>query len=177
MEPRPSARRSANKAMKKNKVIVILIVGLVTVFYAVIISLYLVGYRIYRFPTSNMQPTIQKNERIIGRLSQDYRDGINRFDIVIYRTIGPRDTIHAKRVIGLPGERILIEGKSVSIDGKSLDMPAAVNIDGLGLKPCDLRIPDDSVFVLGDFTSASRDSRFHGPVPKRDVLGYVIFKK
>lgn len=36
------------------------------------------------------------------------------------------------------------------------------------------RVPDDSVFLLGDYRSAAVDSRDFGPVPKKNVKGKVI---
>ena len=36
------------------------------------------------------------------------------------------------------------------------------------------RVPDDSVFLLGDYRSAAIDSRDFGPVPKKNVKGKVI---
>jgi signal peptidase I len=139
--------------------------------------LYLAGYRVYRIPGMSMQPTILKDEMVIGRLSESYRDRMARFDIAIYRTPQVPGEFYAKRIVGLPGERLVIDQSGVSIDGKKVSLPAAVTTDGLRLKQSRLVIPADSVFVLGDFTANSMDSRYLGPIPNRDVIGYLVFKK
>lgn len=139
--------------------------------------LYAAGYRVYRIPSAAMQPTIQKGEMVVGRLSEGYRYRISRFDIVIHRTPQFPGEIYAKRVVGMPGESLVIDERGVWIDDNKLALPAAVSTDGLGLKKCSVVIPGDSIFVLGDFTSNSADSRYLGPVQKIDVLGYLVFKK
>ncbi len=140
--------------------------------------LYFLGFRVYQFPSAAMQPTVMAGERAVGRLSEGYRESISRFDLVIYwvRTHGLEE-LYARRVIGLPGEQIRIDSLGVKINGRPLALPAATNFDGLKIKPCDMRIPKDTVFVLCDHTWTSADSRFHGPTPKADIVGYLVFKK
>jgi len=139
--------------------------------------LYGAGYRVYRIPTDAMQPTIRKGEMVIGRLSEGYRERVRRFDLAIYRAPVEAGGVYVKRVIGLPGEKLVIDESGVSIDGKRLTLPPTVSTDGFRVKRSDLVIPADSVFVLGDFTANSADSRYLGPVPKEDVVGYLVFKK
>ena len=162
--------------MKIIKVAAISISILVALYYAAFGVLYFYGYRVFKYPTLAMQPTIQKDERFIARISNAYRDRAKRYDIVLYQTKDAIGTIYIKRVIGLPGERIQIQDMSILINGTPLDLPAAINTSGLNLKKCDLIIPNDAFFILGDFTSSSRDSRFHGPIPKQDILGFTPFK-
>jgi signal peptidase I len=151
--------------------------GLVAVYFGTLGALYVAGYRVYRFPTVGMIPTIQKDERVFGRLSESYRNRVRRFDLVIYTSSHARGQIYVKRVIGLPHERITIDQNGVMIDGQKLSLPSAVSTAGLGLKTCDLVIPDDAVFVLGDHTENSADSRYIGPVSKENLKGYLLFKK
>jgi len=163
--------------MKMLKTIAIVLAGLVAVYFGVLGVLYAAGYRVYRVPTFSMIPTIEKDERVFGRLSESYRNRVQRFDLVIYTSSHAPGQIYAKRVIGLPHERIKIDQNGVVIDGQKLSLPNAVSPAGLGLKPCDLVIPDDSVFILGDHTENSADSRYLGPVPKENLIGYLLFKK
>src|SRR5207249_5776363 len=59
-------------------------------------ALYLAGYRVYRIPSHSMQPTIQKDEMVIGRLSEGFRDRVARFDLVIYRRPQAPGELYAK---------------------------------------------------------------------------------
>ena len=150
------------------------------VFGAYILSfgvLYFAGYRVYRFPTSSMVPVVQKGERVIGRLSENYGTNAKRFSIVIYRNRQAPGQLYAKRIVGLPGEHITIDEKGVMIDGRLLSLPSTIDVAGFAVKKCDLTIPADAVFLLGDNTTKSADSRYFGPIPKADILGYLVFKK
>jgi signal peptidase I len=163
--------------MKLLKRIALGFVVAVAAYYAACGILYAAGFRWYRFPYAAMEPTISKGEHAFGRLSQNYRDHISRFDIAIYVLNGSPTDIYAKRVIGLPGEHIVITRAGVMINSVKLDLPSMMNVQGLVLKPCDVTIPADSIFVLGDNTPQSLDSRFIGPTPKQNVIGRIIFKK
>ncbi|MBI5771654.1 MAG: signal peptidase I [Verrucomicrobia bacterium] len=164
--------------MKFLRRITIGVACLVAAYYTCFGLLYFAGYRVYRFPTAAMQPTIMKGEKAIGRLSESYRNKVARFDIVIHRSrFEGSEEIYGKRAIGLPGEHIVIGPQGVIVDGRKLTLPSPLSIVGLHLKPCDVRIPRDAVFVLGDNTANSADSRYHGPIPLREVIGYMVFKK
>ncbi len=77
-----------------------------------------------------------------------------------------------KRVIGLPGERVTIDGGILLIDGKTFSEPwwsAATRPDGVWT------IPADSWFVLGDNRPHSHsDSRSTGPVRTGDLHSVAI---
>lgn len=152
--------------------------GLAALYYLTIGILYFIGFRAYRIPTVAMQPTIQKDEMVFGRLSDNYRDAIQRFDIIVFTTrVRGSEEYYTKRVIGLPGEWITTGAKGVSINGQSLVLPTAMDIAGLLLRPTNIKIPENAVFVLGDNTSNSADSRYLGPISKTDVIGHIVGKK
>lgn len=163
------------KILRKVAIAVACLVGL---YYSGFGILYWAGFRIYRFPTAAMEPTIQRNEMAVGRLSDSYRDKIARFDIAAFRVRLERsEELYGMRIVGLPGERINISAQGVKIDDRLLELPDTINRDGLKIKPCNLVIPKDAVFVLGDNTPNSADSRYLGPILKKDVVGYLVFKK
>ena len=137
---------------KKLKIAVIAIVGVPVAYYLIISALYLAGFRVYRIPVAAMHPTIQKDEQVVGRLSESYRSHPQRFDVVLFKPAKFKGQIHTKRIIGLPREHITIDETGVMIDGRSLSLPSAVTAAGLGLKKCDLVIPADAVFLLGHNT-------------------------
>lgn len=163
--------------MKVLKIVGITIGLLIGAYYLAFGVLYLAGYRIYRIPTTSMQPTIRYREIVIGRVSESYRDRLQRFDLAIYRFPQASGQMYVKRIIGLPGERITVDSGGVQINRRQISLPPAVSASDLGLQKCDIVLPADAVFLLGDNTSNSVDSRFHGPVPTKDVIGYLVFKK
>jgi signal peptidase I len=78
---------------------------------------------------------------------------------------------YIKRVIGLPGDEILIEAGEVWVNGQHLDEPYVGAQDPF----CSLRIRvrPAHYFVLGDNRQRSCDSREFGQVPQDYVRGKV----
>jgi len=180
----PGARRTILNAdpfsvrrMTALKKIAVTVAGVVGAYYIGFGAFYLAGYRLYRIPTDGMRPTIQKGESVIGRLSGDYADHVRRFDLAIIAEPGFPERLVVKRVIGLSGEHITIDRSGVRINGLDLGLPDGVDHVGLGSKPCDVQIPGGNIFVLGDFTSDSLDSRYFGPIAKSSVKGVLVFRK
>lgn len=85
------------------------------------------------------------------------------------------DKPYIKRVIGEPGETVEIRDGRVFIGGQPLVEPY---LDGTETK-CEpsrnvcgpIKIPNDSVLVLGDNRINSEDSRFFGVVPIDNIIG------
>lgn len=118
----------------------------------------------------------------------------NRGDTVIVRAVyGVTDQAEdvaekeflIKRVIGLPGERVVIRNGKVTIynsehpKGFSPDKDASwkeTMIEDTDKQTIDLRLGVSEVFVSGDNRPASVDSRFNGPIDASQVLGVVIGK-
>lgn len=94
---------------------------------------------------------------------------------------------YIKRVIGLPGETIKLEGGDIYIDGKLLDDPTILK-SGTGSYcysgtytqdaslSCTYTIPEGEYFLMGDNREASLDSRTLGTFTKDELLGKVILK-
>lgn len=74
-----------------------------------------------------------------------------------------------KRVIGVPGDTVMIDRGTVYLNGVALDEPYIEFPDRGSLK--EQVVPEDSFFVLGDNRRASDDSRSWGLVPAENVIG------
>lgn len=123
-----------------------------------------------RVDGTSMEPTLHSEERlIIEKVSYRFHPPA-RGDIVVFRLPGREHDPLIKRVIGLPGDHIVISDGLIRINGRQLDEPYLTG----RLTPGDLEIvqvPPGEVFVLGDNRGASNDSRFFGTVPQRDLVG------
>jgi signal peptidase I len=93
------------------------------------------------------------------------------------------DTLLIKRIIGLPGENVRIdEDGNIYINdeileenyGKETIMPYREDGgENLGIALEGITLGEDEYFVLGDNRNASKDSRFIGPVNRKDISGRI----
>jgi signal peptidase I len=86
---------------------------------------------------------------------------------------GPKAFV--KRVVGLPGDRIAVQGGHVIRNGRPAREPFAVPCGGG--PECDLApivVPPDHYFLMGDNRGNSDDSRYWGPVPRSQIIGRAI---
>jgi signal peptidase I len=88
-------------------------------------------------------------------------------------TSGPKEEYKIKRVIGLPGETVEIDRCVVYIDGKPLAEPYVTpSRNRVECQYGPVRVPKESLFVLGDNRDESGDSRFGlGMIPFDKVVG------
>ena len=88
-----------------------------------------------------------------------------------------------KRVIGLPGERIVVKEGVLTVynkehpDGYQPDKEQAYGkvIQKTGID-VDVTVGDDEVFVCGDNRDNSLDSRTFGPIKTKDIVGTAAFR-
>lgn len=130
----------------------------------------------------SMWPTLDDGNYLIsGKI--DYRlHAPQRGDIIILRPPTNNSTDFIKRIIALPGEKLLIRGGTVYIDGHRLHeesyLPEAwtVSVDW-PCGGCDARtMGPDQYFVMGDNRNRSQDSRFFGPVSRDRIDAKAWFR-
>lgn len=131
---------------------------------------------------ASMENTFQDfNYLIVDRLSYDFGDP-RRGDVIVFDL--PQDTGRAliKRVIGLPGETVILSDTTVTIvndahpKGFTLSEPylSPENLGGSGNMR--VTLAQDQFFVLGDNRRVSADSRLWGTLPRSDIVGRVFLR-
>jgi len=128
---------------------------------------------------SSMDPTFLNGEYlIVDELSYRFEDP-HRGDVIVFRF--PQDTskFFIKRIIGLPGETVHLEGTAVRIENKEhpegffLDEPfLALNTRNF----LRIQLDDNEYFVMGDNRPASSDSRIWGPLQKEYIIGRAFVR-
>ncbi len=117
----------------------------------------------------SMQPNLYAGDYVIvNKLA--YRFGLpKRGDIIVFRyPPDPTQVPYIKRVIGLPGDHVVINNGKVYVNGVELYEPyLTVVTRGNG----EWNVPAGSLFVMGDNRNNSSDSRAWGYVPLSDVIG------
>lgn len=160
----------------------------------------------FRIPSGSMIPTLLPGDFIlVNKFSYGLRlpvvhtlvfgDGQpHRGDVVVFRY--PKDPAqdYIKRIVGLPGDSIRYEQKTLYVNGNPVsqdligryppDPAAVVRVEHLGgvnhkiLLYDDTRdgsfsyqVPPDEYFAMGDNRDRSSDSRYWGPVPSNNLVG------
>jgi signal peptidase I len=123
-----------------------------------------------RVESISMQPTLYAGNFIIVN-KMAYRLGTpGRGDIIIFRY--PPDPDHEppyiKRVIGLPGDTVTVSSGKVYVNDELLREPY---ISAPPRYENTWKVPEDSLFVLGDNRNSSSDSHSWGMVPLQNVIG------
>ncbi len=124
---------------------------------------------------TSMEPALYSGDNImVDKLSYNLRE-IRRGEVICFNIESGKDTL-IKRVIGLPGETVSINGGSIYIDGEVIND----YIGGLsfaGLAENGVTLGEDEYFVLGDNRKDSIDSRYEkvGNVKRRNIMGRAFF--
>ena len=119
---------------------------------------------------SSMQPGLQDGDRILVEPWSELV-GYDRGDIVVMRyPLDPR-VDYVKRIIGLPGDRIVLGDGRLWVNGVLLTEPYVESVDKAAFVSTTVR--PGHFFVLGDNRPRSSDSREFGQVQSDLVRGRV----
>lgn len=127
------------------------------------------------FPTLNDKEYVLTN--IIGLRFTTPKLG----DVVVFKSPTNNEEVFIKRVIGTPGDRVMVKNGSVHVNGGVIDESEYINRDtktypGAFLKEeLEVKVPNDSYIVMGDNRLYSSDSREWGFVPKNFLYGMSFF--
>jgi signal peptidase I len=149
--------------------IAVLALGLYIVIQFAVQTVHVIGLSMY--------PTLDNDNYLIAS-KLDYRvHQPGRGDIIIMRDPYDESKDFIKRVVALPGERLLIREGHVFINGRELDEPylrdnepwTSSNNWPAGGAPDGEVLSNDSYFVMGDNRNRSSDSRFFGPIRRNRI--------
>jgi signal peptidase I len=131
----------------------------------------------------SMMPTLQDgNKLVVNKIGYQIGD-FNRFDVIVFHANEDEDFV--KRIIGLPGDKIVYEDEQLFINGKKYAEPfleqyrkevLGGRITGdftLEELTGEKVVPKDHLFVLGDNRLGSWDSRHFGFITVDQVVGKV----
>lgn len=144
---------------------------------AILLAFLITKFGLERTPMDDvsMEPTLNRDDKIIiNKFNYIFTDP-KRFDIIVFEQKGKEHVYYnVKRVVGMPGERVMIKEGKVYINGKVLEevanVPETINP---GLADETIKLAKDEYFVLGDNRNNSEDSRYAnvGNVKKADIVG------
>jgi len=168
-----------------------------------------VSFKTFSIPTAAMTPTLMGNRKtadgqtvngdsiIVNRWSYRGRSP-RRGDVIVFKTDAiamaarerfrvPSNDLYVKRVVGLPGERILIEPPSIFVNGNRVaepkilenlfnqtNAPPGLSMGALGVQGNEVQLGPDEYYVVGDNVLNSLDSRYYGPIKSGHFVGKVL---
>lgn len=116
----------------------------------------------------SMLPLLAEGERVLVDRLAYWPGRPRRGDVVLVRGLpdqGPG--LLLKRVVGLPGELVVLARDCLSIDGAVLDLGRPV----VGSSPGRWQLRADAYFLLSENLALGTDSRHSGPVRRSHLLG------
>lgn len=148
---------------------------------AVFVVIYAFLFRPFQVNGQSMYPNYHNGEYILTNLISLRISKINRGDVVVFQAPSDREKDFIKRVIGLPGDMIMLRNGSVYVNGAKLDESSYLASDiktygGSFLSDDqEATVKNGTYFVLGDNRPFSSDSREWGYVTADKIIGKSFF--
>ena len=167
----------------------------------------------FRIPSGSMMPTLLNGDFIfVSKFSYGLRLPVintkivsigepKRGDVVVFRLPSDPSTNYIKRLVGLPGDHVVVRNNHITINGEAMPIKmdgeyqtqdqglSELGIEKLGdvqhnvlispdMYPVDYEatVPAGHYFFMGDNRNNSQDSRFPqvGFVPERNLVGHAV---
>ncbi len=148
-------------------------IAILTVVAAVAVLISTIFFPVIQVSGSSMEPSLNDGDIIVLMKSKKCKYG----DLCC---ISWQNKLLLKRIIGMPGDSISIdESGNVFVNDKLLDEPY-IKEKSLGI--CEIefpyKVPENKVFILGDYRDISVDSRSEaiGCIDTDQIIGHVMFR-
>ncbi len=148
-------------------------------------SLFIVVYLFILQPNQvkgqSMEPNFHNGDYILtSKITYKFRK-IKRGDVIILKSPKNPEIEFIKRIVGLPGDRIMVKDGYLYVNGQRWEEPYANHPTntwegGFLREGEEFIVPEGYVFVLGDNRPRSSDSREFGPIPIQDIIGVVFYR-
>ncbi len=119
----------------------------------------------------SMLPTYHTGQRLF--VTRYLFDEPDRGDVVVFHPPSTADDDYIKRVIGVPGDHVLVRDGHVFVNGQPVDeshLAQGTQTTCAG-RWCDVVLGPDEYYVMGDNRINSSDSRMWGPVDDDQIVG------
>jgi len=134
----------------------------------------------FKIPSGSMRPTLLEGDRIlVNKFIYRFREP-KPGDIVVFKSPEDPKRDFIKRLVATEGQRVKIHEGQIFVDGKLLSEDGFgrryyYNQGLYGNEGEEFTVPDEGFYVLGDNSASSRDSRYWGFVPRRNMVGKAFF--
>lgn len=173
--------QSINEFAKKQFKLIFNMENIEVVITALILALIIRTFVVqaFKIPTGSMRTTLIEGDRILVNKFIYRFKRPKRGDIIVFKYPEEPKKDFIKRLIAFGGETVEIVDGSIIINGEPVRNGSKIeeiyyyNKAGTeyGEEGKIIEVPEDNFFVLGDNSASSRDSRYWGFVPKKNLVG------
>jgi len=134
-------------------------------------------FHFYKIPSTSMMNTLVPGDVVVSNQRYYLKNKPDRGNLVIFQFPDNWKVTFIKRIIGMPGDTLLIRSGTVIVNNRTLSEPYIVSdTEGNGHEKKSsvfgpVVIPNNSYFVMGDNRAWSIDSRRFGPIHKSYIIG------
>ena len=190
----PSPNKESKDSVRSiiSTISILLLAPIIAIFLTVFV------FQSYQVDGPSMETTLQNNDRlVVWKLARTWSKIThhayvpNRGDVIIFNE--PEENLEGvgsgankqliKRVIGLPGDRIVVKDGSLTVynnehpDGFKPDKTMEYGkVIGDTSGDIDVTLGSNQLFVCGDNRPDSLDSRVFGPITTDQVVGKLIMR-
>ena len=131
-------------------------------------------FTMIRVDGPSMSDTLLNGDRLFVTVADIKLHGPSRFDVVILHYPNRTENF-VKRVIGVPGDTIVVENGVLSINGVTYDEPYLTDerTARFDRSSFTVELGEDEYFVMGDNRDNSNDSRSVGVIHRNMFIGKV----
>lgn len=130
-------------------------------------------------PTGSMENTIMPGDNLLGYRLAYLLEEPERGDIIFFYFPDDESQKYVKRIIGLPGEKVVISDGKIYINDSEVPLQEDYLKEEwvIGTGPFEFEVPEGSYLVLGDNRNSSQDARYwiNSYVTKEKIIGKAIF--
>jgi signal peptidase I len=130
----------------------------------------------FYIPSESMVPTLEVGDRVLANKFIYRFTEPERGDIVVFKSVEGGEDDLIKRVVGIPGDKISVKNGTLLVNGKPQKEPYVNKRFPDRSFAAPTKVPPNHVFVMGDNRANSRDSRFFGPVPEKNIEGEAFIR-
>jgi signal peptidase I len=116
----------------------------------------------------SMEPTLHNHERVLVEKVSYWLHGPERGDVVVFKYPNDPTEDYIKRVIGLPGDHVVVRDNHVYVNNHQLKESYIANPPDY---TDDKTVPKGFLYVLGDNRDNSSDSHEWGLLPRDNIVG------
>lgn len=153
----------------------------IVVILAIMVMIYLFIMSPQEINGASMEPNFHNGQYILTNKVEYKLHEPNRGDVVIFKSPRNKDVDYIKRIIGKPGDRVMLKDGAFYVNDTKVDEPylaqgTYISQGNYLREGMEIIVPKGQYFMAGDNRPHSSDSREFGPIPLGDFIGRAFLR-